>query len=356
MKIAIIDTGSFSLPYDYYYIDALLAQGYRVTFYCSRTAYNDLYLDLLAERDNITLKIFSVSGSRTGRLQGGYNYLRMLVSLLLSAHRYDYIHFFWSVLPAVELPLFALLRRKLVFTFHNDVPHACPSATYFPYKLIYNTARRALFVSPSTMQRFLKHYGVDAAKAHCLNHGLLPLLPDDPVPEPAPLERSIIFWGNVKAYKGVDTLVTMCESGQFDDFGFEVYGKWDSKLAPLKEKLIGCGAKVEDRFLTLTELQQLMRRNAVFILPYRSATQSGVAYTFLYYNRIFISSDQGDNAAILRDAGLEMLVFDAKRLPQIRSAADFCVEHSADIAKKLLLRRNVFEWGNILKRAKELYA
>lgn len=357
MKIAIVDPASHSLPYDFYYIDALLEQGHDITFFCSTTAYNATYPELLANRQACTVKLYPISRTQAGRFRGALAYARLLFTLLFTMHRYDRIHFFWSILPILELPLFTLLQRKLVFTFHNDVPHGYAKRVYRPFGRLYALCKKVHFVSPSTMQHFMQRYRPDdPTKAVCLNHGLLPLLPADPVFNRRGMEKCIIFWGNVKAYKGIETVVRMCESGYFRAYRFEVYGKWDPELHAHKETLLRYGATVDDRFLPLEELQILMRRDAVFILPYATATQSGVAYTLLYYKRTFIASDRGDNAALLRNMGLDALLFDPDELTQIVSALQYCSEHFEAIGSRLEEGKKRFAWTKVMANALSLYS
>ena len=193
---------------------------------------------------------------------------------------YKKIHFIWSVLFLVEAPLFFLIKDKFIFTFHNDVPHNYIKKTFLPYKAIMKLASTIVFVSNYTKNRFTENYGVHK-DSQLIQHGIMPVetLATDDLSNEFEKEKRILFWGRVEAYKGVDI---------FSSFNFkwpvEIYGRWSKDLMPLKNKLSKHKAiYMYNALLSFDVLSIMLSQDAVFILPYKDATQSGVLYTLLAY-------------------------------------------------------------------------
>jgi glycosyltransferase involved in cell wall biosynthesis len=351
-KVAIIDPASFTLPYDYFYI-VELSKHYKVDFYFSKTKYNYEYIEKLKSFKNVSLKEYKVSSSIASRIYGLLNYIKMLLTILFRNKKYINIHFMWNIFFPIELPFFLILRKKMVFTFHNDVPHSYKGKKYWPYKLISKIANKIIFVSNYTKDNFLSKYG----RLKCfylLEHGLLPIIDvNSTIYAHTNVKDEIIFWGRVEDYKGVDIFIE-----KLRDYKIKIYGKWNHNLKNIKRKLMSLNnIEINDDYLDIEELSDLLTSEAVFILPYKKATQSGVLYTLLAYEKVFVSSDVGENGRFLRDNGLEKLIFNRDDESSINRAIRYAKSHYWDIKLKLKYIKNKYEWKNIMKyeQVKEIY-
>ena len=356
--LAIIDIGSFSLPYDFYYINELSKQGYQVDFYCSNTKFNNEFFDQIKLNDNITLKLYDISTSVNNKFSSMLEYLRFLKDLLINYKNYQYIHFMWLGVMVIDIFLFLLVKRKLIFTFHNHIPHN-KIKPYLPYKIVYKLAFKVLFVSNFTENEFLKKYKIAIDnKYYTFNHGLLPfnITNEEEKSIKNVFEKTIVFWGNVKDYKGVDTLLSMVNDIRFNNWNIEVYGKWDKSLDNLKQKMKKTNISVYDKFLSTDELDILFKRDCIFILPYKDATQSGVLYTLLNYSKVFISTDMGDNGDFLRKYHLDKLLFNRENIDSIYSSIRFCKQNYSNIVNLLRDIRSKYEWSYTLKYIDRLYS
>ena len=174
-------------------------------------------------------------------------------------------------------------------------------------------AKKIVFISEYVKNSFIQNYNIKKMdNIFNVNIGLLPLFLEELEIAPTQIrkpEEKVVFWGIVDGYKGVDTILLMKKSNLFQDYSFEVYGRWNNDLKSLKKEMIKTGIYVEDKFLTLNELRKLLSRDILFVLPYKKATQSAVVYTLLNYNKVFIASNTGDNADLLRINYLEQLIF-----------------------------------------------
>jgi glycosyltransferase involved in cell wall biosynthesis len=311
--VAIIDGGSFVLPYDHGLALGLVRRGHAVDFHGSRTRYNGEFLDDLRRQPGIEVQARDISGSVAPRWRGALAYGALWLGVWRRRRRYAAINLQFSALWPLELPLLWLLRRQLVFTVHNAVPHGHRGRRHRPTGWIAALARRLVFVSASTRDDFVRRYGArHAARSVLLPHGLLPPAPGVAARAYAlrPAPQALVFWGTVKPYKGVEIFAELARSQAWQATGLtlEVHGKWDAALHPLRDQLIGLGVTVQDRYLDAATLQALLAREVVFILPYTQATQSGALYTLLHQGCSFVCADSGDLGDFMRRFGLQGLL------------------------------------------------
>ena len=269
----------------------------------------------------------------------------MLKDIYFKRNSYKKIHFIWSVLIFVEVFLFIIIQNKLIFTFHNDVPHSYKKKTFWVYKVIMKLASTIVFVSNYTMKKFIKNYGTHL-NTHLIQHGIMPIETLSPslIRSSVEVDKSILFWGRVEEYKGVDVFCDFTT-----DYPVEIYGKWSSQLTTLKKKLsLMKNVLINDSYLPFDELSTMLSRNVVFILPYKDATQSGVLYSYLAYGNVFISSNVGENNNFLIKHGLERLIFDREDQDSIISAIDYAFNRHNEIKIKLLQIREKFEWEVVM--------
>jgi glycosyltransferase involved in cell wall biosynthesis len=357
MRIAIVDPSSRSLPYDYFFLKEI-AKSNNVDFYCSYTLFNNHFIKKIEDIENVST--YAIPVSDKNRLVGFCNYLKLLFRIMLNQKRYKSIHFIWSILPIVEIPFFCIFSSKLIFTFHNDVPHNYKKTIFLPYKIIYKLSEKVVFVSKNVMNSFINNYSIkNSKKVLLIKHGIMSLNFESDFDFDfnvnMELEKRIVFWGNVKDYKGVDIFLKLSKNQFFKDYSLEVYGKWDKDLSKLKNAIVKSGVKVVDSFLSMEELAELLDSNSIFILPYEKATQSGVLYTLLFHNRLFISTVTGDNGQFLIEAKLEELLFDKNELDEIIKVVKYCELNQIDIRNKLNKRREYYKWENIFKEIGDIY-
>ncbi|MEO1096497.1 MAG: glycosyltransferase, partial [Bacteroidota bacterium] len=270
-------------------------------------------------------------------------------------------HFFWSIAFILEAPFYLLINKKLVFTFHNDRPHKSNSLTFRPFRFIYKICQKAVFVSETVQNRFIENYRIkDTKKIKLIQHGTMPISLNSLRTQKTSsslhaLEKKIIFWGTVKPYKGIDLFLKLREHKYFDDFKLEIYGKWDKELYPLKKSLEALDVHIVDKYLPANFLSKVLETNGIFILPYSHASQSGVLYTLLWYKKIFISTNTGDNASFLSNSNLEKLIFTRENVNELINSIEYCLKNHISITKKLEIRSKEFDWSNVLKSSKEVY-
>ncbi len=121
---------------------------------------------------------------------------------------------------------------------------------------------------------------------------------DKPVAVP-PKQPTALFFGLIKAYKGLDVLLKALKQARRRIpelkliIAGEVYGKADMYEHLIRE--LGLGEAVDARFhyITDSEIAAIFRQAQVCVLPYKSATQSGVIATAYSFQMPVIASDVG---------------------------------------------------------------
>lgn len=336
-KIAVIDPSSRSLPYDFYYVREA-SKSYLIDFYCSRTSFNDVYIDKIRSLKNVNVIVSNISN--VSKFKGIFNYILLLSKI--SFKNYSHIHFQWYIFLIVEFLFFLFLKKKLIITFHNAKPHTFNKKFFIPNFIINKIVSKIIFVSSYVQNEFILTYG-KPKKYYLVNHGIFPQNISDEVLTDK--KREIIFWGNIKPYKGVDVFKSLIKSKALNSFKFSIYGKWDSSLNYLKNEL-SKECLIVNKYLSEEELLKLLKKDCIFIIPYENASQSGILYSLLGANRVFISTDRGDNGFFLKKYNLENLLFNKTDLLSIETAINYAFNNYDLILSKLKIIKNDFLWEN----------
>lgn len=350
-RIAIVDGASFVLPYDHALATGLARRGLAVSFFGSRTRYNVEFLADLQRSPDLETRVASVSGSVCSRPRGVFGYLLLLLGLLRQGMRYDAINLQFSVLWPLELLLLFPLRRRLVYTVHNAVPHGHTGRRHLPTAWLAALACRLIFVSEATRDDFLARYGArHRAKSSVLPHGVLPVHPGQAPcqPQPRPKPEALVFWGTIKGYKGVDLFRDLAEHPALQGMPLEIVGAWDPALASLRAELAARGVRIRDEYLDPIALDALLARPVVFLMPYRAASQSGALYTLLHRGCTFLCSDVGDLGAFLRESGLDALRLRERSAEAVVEALTRLACDADTVARALESAQQRYHWDRCL--------
>lgn len=359
-RIAIVDPGSFVLPYDFHLVKALAANGRPVDFYGSTTRYNGEFLEAMRMLPGVQVVARAISSSVATRLGGALAYARQLATVLLRSRRYGTVNLQFIGFWPLEWLVFALMRGKFVFTVHNAVPHGFAGTQHGPTRRLADLARQLVFVSEATRDDFLQRYGERyRAKATVLPHGLLPATPQaGVVPYAAqPQPKALVFWGRVQPYKGVEIFRELANSDEIRRRGLSlaVYGAWSPELRPLQAELRAAGVSLHDGYLDDAQLLALLAQDAVFLLPYQRASQSGVLYALLNHGRVFCCTDTGDLGAFMRRHGLEGLLLRDRTPEAVLACLDFLASHGDEVRQKLSTAQDALRWERLVAESGGAY-
>lgn len=313
MKVFVVDQSFFGLLYDVQFSAALAEAGADVTLvgrrlrpYEEMTSGGFRHLPLFygfSERLPVQLKPLA-------RVTKGFEHARGMSALvdLVRRDRPDIVHFEWIVLPFIDakfLPRLAQLA-PLVLTVHNSVPyHGASSST-----LMLHGQEQALgafhhFIPHTAgIRDYLRQQGIPDERIDLLPHPAV-RLPRDPAaarraairPVSAPVE--ILFFGSIKAYKGVDVLIRAVSelARRRRDFHVTISGKPFVDVSLLEVELTAAGASdlvtLEARHLSEVELGIRLETADIVVFPYREIDASGAFACASQFGKPILASDLG---------------------------------------------------------------
>lgn len=224
-------------------------------------------------------------------------------------------------------PFFAPLYRVLssflrglptIAICHNVIPHEGSLATLWGVKLGLGAMKGFIVHAQSEEQRInalfpQKPYRV--AFHPIYDHFPITEMTSSEARERLGLsqrEKVLLFFGLVRHYKGVDTLLKAMELlTDMADLKLlivgEVYGKKEDLLFGV-EQFPSDKVRIVDRFIPEREAEVWFKAADVVVLPYRSATQSGVIPLAYHYSKPVIATKVGGLGEVVEDKVSGLLV------------------------------------------------
>jgi len=315
MRIAMIDPGGYTVPYDHHLCDALDRRGDTVRFMTDNLPENwrgDYEVDTHFYRIERSVPDGVSKGVRT--LLKGLEHPLDHGSLLakLTRFRPDVIHFQWFPLPIVDGPVVRLYRRiaPVVLTAHDSVPfRGAPNSRLQMYgaRAALRSPDRLIVHTESTRTAMVES-GIESERLCSIPHGVL----EYPSSVDASAEKSdelrVLFFGTIKPYKGVDVLidaVAELPSSLRQRLRVHIAGEPRVPVDPLKRR--ATETDVADCLewdlgrIPHEEVGPLFEAADVVALPYRHIDQSGVLMTALPFGVPVVATDVGGISEVLTD-------------------------------------------------------
>lgn len=381
-SVFVVDPSCFSLPYDYSLCEALSNRGCAVTLLRSEfvhtpwqaattsfRVWNHFYQRSHARR---------VSGPlwKLGKLVEHNRDMARLVTEC-EKQKPDIIHFQWLPIPMIDRRYLRKLRRiaALVLTLHNTTTFHGSLAQRLHQEVGFDSIFQhltGLIVHTEFSKRIVIERGwLPAEKIHVVRHGVLDYyrsvtsaaVPSmEPGAEPA--EPTVLFFGAIENYKGVDLLIRafaglpprmqstsrLCIAGK--------PGREESGLKELARSLnIEQRIMWNLRFVAEEEVPGLFRSAAVVVLPYREIDQSGVLMTAIAFEKPIIASRIGGLAETIQD-GIHGRLFPVGDVPALTAALEEVLSHPErrrEMEKAVRELRESISWENSADRTVDVY-
>ncbi len=111
----------------------------------------------------------------------------------------------------------------------------------------------------------------------------------------------ILFFGYIKQYKGLDILLDAMRT--IPDCRLLIAGEVYGDVSIYEEKIAGLGDRVQfhNRFIRNEEVPLFFNASDVVVLPYRSATQSGITQLAFTFDKPVIATDVGGLSEVIHD-------------------------------------------------------
>lgn len=314
VRIALLDPPSYSPAYDHHLASALAARGHDVELLTSPFAFTEPPVPDGYRRNELFLPLSGRLLRRSPRsrlrlplkaLEYGPSVARLLARVRRSAP--DVVHVQWLPLGRRDLVWARRLPHPRVLTAHNVLPHSGKAD---------DAARRTLYGAFDCIvvhtQRGVEQvagFGVPAERVVRIPHGTFDAPPAAPIEPPS--GRTLLFFGLIRRYKGLDVLVRALVD--VPDARLVVAGDPLDPVEPVQalSEELGVADRVDWRlgYLPDGEVARLMREAAVAVFPYRSTeSASGALATALGHGRPAVVTDTGALGDTVRDFGAGVAV------------------------------------------------
>lgn len=229
-----------------------------------------------------------------------------LVSKTIKKRKYDAINIVGQH-PWISFIHDGLKGENIIHTLHEVGNHENEHVTKsLLLDKIISDKSKVILHSRSIYERFLSISGVDSLYCKVIPFGKFEtlLLYDKNIDLNISLDLSkpiFLFYGHIKPYKGLSLLKKACErlSDILMDFNLIIAGGGEDESLSYFKKMKNC--TIINRFLTNEEMIQLNKIATVILLPYKSASQSGIPCTSFLYGKPIIATKVGAFTEIIRD-------------------------------------------------------
>jgi glycosyltransferase involved in cell wall biosynthesis len=301
MRVALVDPLAYTPPYDDALAAALARRGHDVTLLTSPFLYGDAPEPAGYEREELFLPVSSrlfarVPRARVRRAVKALEYgpgFGMLLNRLKRLEP-DVVHVQWLPRPELDERWVRRLRQPSVLTAHDILPRRPKALEVWPRVV-------GLF------DRVVVHSERAVARLHELGLANVTRIPHPVFESPSPLAppsgSTLLFFGLIRDYKGLDALVRAL--ADVPEARLVVAGDPVDPVEPLQAlaRELGVDDRIEWRlgFVPGDEVPRLMDEAAIVVLPYRELDSSGVLATAIGYGRPVVVTDVGSLGEQVRE-------------------------------------------------------
>ena len=313
-----VDPSAYTPPYDHALCAALAQAGAEVTLVTSRFAYGQAPAPEGYVRRELFYRVaLGPAGSRARTAMKLVEHVPDMLRYRRFARAADVVHFQWLPVQHVDVRLLPGARRRgrrgrghwrdrggahgppLVITAHDILPREPRPGQLAAQRRLYERFDAIVVHSEHGRARLTDELGVDGARVHVIPHGVLApsrqtLTHRQQLPDPlrrSPEDRPVaLMLGLLRPYKGLDLLLEAWRG--IEDAELWVAGLPKFDILPLRDTA-PANVQFLTRFVSEEEIDTLMRRADLVVLPYREADQSGVAFTALGAGVPLLLSDVG---------------------------------------------------------------
>lgn len=369
MRIALVDAGAYTPPYDHRLASALAARGHEVHLLTAPFRFGDTPSPDGYRREELFFRLSSSLFRRAPRSR-----LRLAVKALeylpgtrrlrrrIDELNPDIVHFQWLVhRPAVDLRWLRAIsaHRRTVLTAHDLWAMLEDRAKWRP---VFEAVDRVVVHSRRGVDELLR-LGLAEERIARIPHAVFD--PKDGPPTNEPTGSTLLFFGLIRIYKGIDLLLRALPeiARRVPAARLIIAGDALDPVGPLRALAdhLGVADRVEWRltFHSDPEINSLMAEADLVVLPYRSrADASGVLASALGRGRPVVASDVGNLGETVEGFGAGEVVpsedVDALAAACVRLLTD--ADARARAVEGAMAARKELTWEVAAGLHEELYA
>jgi glycosyltransferase involved in cell wall biosynthesis len=310
MRLALVDPLSYTPPYDHGLAAALARRGHELTLLAGPFLHGSVPEPVGYLREEVFLPLSGrlfrpAPRSRLRLLLKGVEYLPSARRLLRRLEQLgpDVVHIQWLPRPELDRRWVRLFHPPSVFTAHDVMPRRERARAVWPDLL--SSFDRVVVHSERGLQR-LSDLGLERERLRRIPHPAF----EAPRRLPPPEGKTLLFFGLIRDYKGLDVLVRAL--GDMPEARLIVAGDPVDPVEPARSlaRSLGVDERIEWRlgFVPDDEVAELMERAAAVVLPYRELDSSGVLATAIGYGRPVVVTDVGSLGEQVREYGAGKVV------------------------------------------------
>lgn len=377
MRAVMLDPSAFTPPYDHHLCKGLAERGVDVTLLTTEFEYFGWDDSTPYEKEdyfyNLTKRVYSeTDSSRSKTMLKGAEHLFDVTRLTRRVRSLDpdVIHVQWLPLPIVDSYWVKKLREiaPVVFTVHDSNPFHGASSSRLQ---LWGTQRLLrqfdhLIAHTEFTKESLLERGIAESDVSIVPHGVL----EYPEPERETdttdtSEQRILFFGTIKPYKGVDTLLRAfaeLPESRRSETTLSIVGKPQMPMEPLRELQaeldIGGSVEWDLRFVPDTEIPSVFSSADLVVFPYREIDQSGALMSALPFGKPIVATNVGGFSEVLTD-GEHGFLADPEDHEQLAEAMERVLSNPddadrfGDAVKRLA--ETTYSWEQIAKQTIETY-
>ncbi|APT76072.1 hypothetical protein LN42_06530 [Marinitoga sp. 1137] len=202
----------------------------------------------------------------------------------------EYIYFYSSHVWNIPIIMKFKGKIKILHSIHDPFPHENEKNTRnvsFYNKFISKNVDYVILHNEKFKDKFSKKYNIDKSKVLVLKlwHEWLPY-------KRVKSTNKVLFFGRIQPYKGIEKVIKLAELNP--NIIFNIVGKVSEEMEFIKKHIKECkNINLIDKYVDEDEMHQFFYESEIVILPYNSATQSGVLLEAYRHSRPIIAFDVG---------------------------------------------------------------
>ena len=365
MRVQLVDPSAFTPPYDHALAAALARAGAEVELVTSPFLYGPTpqprgYSVRESFYRRSAARGLDAPGRRAFKLA---EHIRDQLRFRRAGVAADVVHYQWLTVPAIDSLLLTPSRPR-VMTAHYVLPPRPSRRQVMSARRMFGRMDAVIAHSQASARRLREEVGLDPARVRVIHHGAFDYLTEQPNETPLPAELRdvegpvILFFGLLRPYKGIDTLLEAFRSVG----GAELWivGNPRMPIEPLRRLAARAPGTVRfvDHFVTDPEIPAYFRRADLVVLPYRDGEHSGVLYTALAFGKPMALSAVGGFPELAAEHGAGRIVPPDDPAALAQALGELIADAGAREELATAARRAAdgpFSWDRIAAQTIELY-
>ena len=167
-------------------------------------------------------------------------------------------------------------------------------------------------------------------------------------------KKVLLFFGIIRDYKGLDILLnalSLLDETYILVIAGEVYGSFEKYTNIIKEKKLKKKVKLFNQYIDDSEVTNFFSAADVCVLPYRSATQSGITNISYHFEVPVISTNVGGLAETITHGRTGLIAEEVNEKALVKQIKNFYeIYNPKEFTQNIQLYNNENSWENYVNK------